>query len=353
MSSRMKTVEQRVDKFEDSQQQMDNKQELQVANQVKVNSEFEERLRKLELNSGTGTIREVDDRMDKSYNLLVYSVPESNSGDPKDRAEHDAAMIEAIMGRHLSIEGMNTENKVKFVRRLGARGEREDLRPILLGLKFTADIELVLDRTWMLSRSSSKAAQEINIVRDLTVRQRQKEADMVKDALKKNIERSTEEQDLNLVYKVVGRRGERREIRVPLRQGEILDRQGRVIREDGRDSGSNRRSTASRPLATGANSEPIGAAKVPDTAVPQNTTANNIANAKDNIVVENKGEENASKVDNKVSGDGWQPAVGKRGRASPSPDKVLKKSRGGAVAVLEIRNRFQRMAQEIFRGEEE
>ena len=111
-------------------------------------------------------------------------------------------------------------------------GEREEPRPILLGLKFTADIELVLDRTWMLSRSSSKAAQEINIVRDLTVRQRQKEADMVKDALKKNIERSTDEQDSNLVYKVVGRRGERRDIRVPLRQGEILDRQGRLIREN-------------------------------------------------------------------------------------------------------------------------
>ena len=74
MSSRMKTIEQRVDKFEDSQEQICNKQELQVAKQDKVNSEFEERLKKLELNSGSGTVREVDDRLDKSYNLVVHSI---------------------------------------------------------------------------------------------------------------------------------------------------------------------------------------------------------------------------------------------------------------------------------------
>ena len=34
---------------------------------------------------------------------------------------HDAAMIEETMERHLGIEGMNTENKVKFIRRMGVR----------------------------------------------------------------------------------------------------------------------------------------------------------------------------------------------------------------------------------------
>ena len=53
-------------------------------------------------------------------------------------------------------------------------------------------------------------------------------------------------------------------------------------------------------------------------------------------VGESKEAENASQVDNKVSGDGWQPAVGKRGRARPSPDKVLKKSMEGAVSGHEI-----------------
>jgi hypothetical protein len=61
-------------------------------------------------------------------------------------------------------------------------------------------------------------------------------------------------------------------------------------------------------------------------------------------------EQQASQMMNKESGDGWQPAAGKRGRASPSPDKVLKKLRGGGVTAM--KNKFQRMAEDIFRGEE-
>ena len=87
-------------------------------------------------------------------------------------------------------------------------GEGEEPRPMLLGLRFTADLELVLDRSWMLGQSKNSKAEQINIVRDLTARQRQREADMVKEACRKNLERSVEEQDLYLVYKVVGRKGE-------------------------------------------------------------------------------------------------------------------------------------------------
>ena len=51
----------------------------------------------------------------------------------------------------------------------------------------------------------------------------------------------------------------------------------------------------------------------------------------------------------KGSGD-WEPATGKRGRPSPSPDKVVKKVRG--VGVLELKNRFQQMAEGLFRAED-
>ena len=77
----------------------------------------------------------------------------------------------------MGIKDIDTDNKVKFIRRLGKRGEREEARPILLGLKFTADLELVLDRSWMLGQSKNSTAEEINIVRDLTARQRQRGRD--------------------------------------------------------------------------------------------------------------------------------------------------------------------------------
>ena len=65
MSSRMNKVEQKVEQVEAKQDKMEDKQELNVVKQDKVNNEFEERLRKLEQNSGSGVIKEVDDRMEK------------------------------------------------------------------------------------------------------------------------------------------------------------------------------------------------------------------------------------------------------------------------------------------------
>ena len=189
---------------------MEDRQELNVAKQEKVNSDFEDRLKKLELNSGSGAIREIDDRMDKSNNLVVHRVPESTSENASERSEHDGAIIKVLMEKCMAIKDMDTDNKIRFIRRLGGKGDREEARPILIGLKFTSDMELVLDRSWMLGKSSNKATQDINIVRDLTVRQRHREAYMVKEACKTNLDRNREEQDLNLVYKVVGRKGEKR-----------------------------------------------------------------------------------------------------------------------------------------------
>ena len=45
-------------------------------------------------------------------------------------------------------------------------------------------------------------------------------------AFKKNMERSKENIDANLAFKVVGKRGYRREILVPLRDGEFISEEG-------------------------------------------------------------------------------------------------------------------------------
>ena len=93
MSSRMNKVEQKVEQVEAKQDKLEDKQELNIVKQDNVNKEFEERLRKLEMNSGSGVIREVDDRMEKLNNLVVYRVPELASEDPSERQAHDTANI--------------------------------------------------------------------------------------------------------------------------------------------------------------------------------------------------------------------------------------------------------------------
>ena len=161
---------------------------------------------------------------------------------------------------------MDIEHKLRFIRRLGGRVDGADARPILLGLKFTADMELVLDRSWMLSQCNNQAARDINIVRDLTAKQRQREADMVTEASRKNLERIQEEIDQNIVYKVVGRKGEKREIKVALRQGEVLGSDGKVIRREDWARGTRRGDN--RPPRTGGKTEPLGKAR---TAVASET----------------------------------------------------------------------------------
>ena len=69
------------------------------------------------------------------------------------------------------------------------------------------------------------------------------------------MERSQDELDQNLVYKVVGRKGEKREIKVTLRQGEVDDT-GIVTRRDGWGWGNRR--DYDIPHVTGGNREPIG-----------------------------------------------------------------------------------------------
>ena len=242
-------------------------------------------------------------------------------------------------------------------------------RPILLGFKFTADLELILDRSWMLGQTNNKTAKDINIVRDLTAKQRQREADMVTEASRKNLERSQEEVEQNIVYKIVGRKGEKREIKVTLRLGEKLGDAGNVVRRDGWTRG-NRRDLV-RPIVTGGNSEPLGSSSVGSagggaagdggsaaggggaaSAARPVETPKQAAKTPKKKSPERKevgGQGDRVRAFNKESGDWeWEPATGKRGRQSPSPDKVLKKVRG--VGVLEVRNRFQQMAEDLFRA---
>jgi hypothetical protein len=189
----------------------------------------------------------------------------------------------------------------------------------------------------MLGQSKNSTAEQINIVRDLTARQRQREADMVKEACRKNLERSVEEVEQNMVYKVVGRKGDKREIKVPLRVSEVLDPEGRVTMGQGVGRGA-RSEGHGKTLATGANREPLGQQGPGE--------GHHAARPKPDVPVQLKSAEKGNKGEQQdVSGD-WQPASGKRGRPSPSPDKIVKKVKGGGV--LELKNRFQKMAEEVF-----
>ena len=68
-------------------------------------------------------------------------------------------------------------------------------------------------------------------MKDLTLKQRKNEEEMKKRVMRKNLTRSEEEVQGGLVWKMMGRRGERREVQVKLWDGETVNQEGWVVRE--------------------------------------------------------------------------------------------------------------------------
>jgi hypothetical protein len=102
---------------------------------------------------------------------------------------------------------------VRFAKRLGASDESSSSpRPLLVGFKAVTDCTAMLDKSPALSELDESWS-VINIVRDLTKGQRKEEKDLRDEATKNNSELS-EEDSLNWIWKVVGRRGERKLVRV-------------------------------------------------------------------------------------------------------------------------------------------
>ena len=88
-------------------------------------------------------------------------------------------------------------------------GSVDQPRPLLLIFKNKADRDMLLQRTPRLSKDVDDYWKSINVVPDLTLRQRKLEQDMYKRAEKRNLERNAEETSKNLCWKVLGKKGER------------------------------------------------------------------------------------------------------------------------------------------------
>ena len=129
---------------------------------------------------------------------------------------------------------MGVEKDIKFVRRLGARASdgdtgKRDPRPLLIGLVHKHHSELILENSWLLGEASNEVYRAVSVVKDLTLKQRAGERDLYKEAAMKNLGRTQEQQQENMSFKVVGRRGSKREILAPLRLGEVINSVGEVI----------------------------------------------------------------------------------------------------------------------------
>ena len=242
VNAKVEEIKKDLKLMEEKQDQADLREQLRDTKVVSQATELEalrERMAKLEADSGAQTLREVDDRKSRETNLVFYRIPEVDKAERVEvRKEGDEKRVRLVL-REI---GASSTIQMKFSRRIEEKHDEQEARPLLVGFDSVQTKDSILEKSHMLSRSRHEGLKEVTIVPDLTARQRKDEQDKTIEVKKKNLSRSVDEQSKNLFYKVVGRKGARREILAPLLPGEYMDKDGLVLRErrEGRHlSGSN------------------------------------------------------------------------------------------------------------------
>lgn len=174
---------------------------------------------KIQENAAAAVFSEMRERDNRRSNLVVHglSEPEATVTNTDERKEVDMEKFQVLCDK---IEcGVKVRESVRFAKRLGARPAQADQpRPLLLGLKEDGSRQKVLDNARKLA-DMEETWPDVSIVLDLTLMQRNEEQRLRKEAEKSNGEMSDEERK-NWLYKVIGRRGERRVVKTSVEEEE-------------------------------------------------------------------------------------------------------------------------------------
>jgi hypothetical protein len=152
---------------------------------------------------------ELRDRKDKELNIIMHGLEECEgtglSGPEK--MEHDAtAGLQCFTDAGVRLQ----LSEVKFCRRVGPKGEKA--RPLVMGFYSQAVRNRVLRADF--------GEQGVTVGPDLTKRQREEEADIWREKETKNLNRTAEEKEKNLWWRIVGPKGDRRLVLGPARTQE-------------------------------------------------------------------------------------------------------------------------------------
>ena len=228
--ARIGNVEASVEAVVTKQDQLEEKnssQDTRMDLQDKLIKELQEQLGKVQGGSGEKVLEEMAERGSRERNVICHKCPESSASVPENAREDDMTGTQGLFD-HLGLN-MRANHVLIGLRRLGKVREDGQARPLLLIFRNKQDRDNLLEKAPRLSKDQEEYWREINIVADLTQKQRQLEQNMFKRAEAQNLSRTNDEQSKNFCWKVLGRRGERVLRQVELRQGEIVNMEGKVV----------------------------------------------------------------------------------------------------------------------------
>jgi hypothetical protein len=147
---------------------------------------------------------EMTRREERRKNIILHGLQESREADGRRRMEEDKAKLDEVF----TILDVNVvaENDVEFCRRAGEKSDRP--RPLIVGFFMEWSKEIVLKHAKRLMNSNMS---EVTIVPDLTDKQRRAEKELEGEAARRNRDELNEDDVAkNLIWKVVGKKGQKR-----------------------------------------------------------------------------------------------------------------------------------------------
>ena len=195
--------------------------EEQSREAIRIGQENEKELRKLREDvekgrdkteqqiekSKAGVFAELDNREARKKNIVVYGMEEAEMAEGRQRLEYDKKELDKIF---TAIDvNISASEDVEFCRRVGEKGPQA--RPLVVGFFTEWSKSIALKNSKHLATSDME---NISIVPDLTQQQRRAEKSLQTEAERRNQEELTDEDvSKNLVWRVVGKRGQKRLIK--------------------------------------------------------------------------------------------------------------------------------------------
>ncbi len=150
---------------------------------------------------------ELREREVRRLNVVIHGLEEVGPGvtGNRERMEEDKRRCEVLFK---ALGSRTNANSMRFCRRIGEKGPTP--RPVVVGLCQEGEKNFLLSKARNLLNTNFR---EVTIVPDLTKRQRAGETKLKEEAEKRNQQLTRQDQDNNMKWLVVGRRGEKRLIK--------------------------------------------------------------------------------------------------------------------------------------------
>ena len=179
---------------------------------------------KVQEDAAVAVFSEMKERENRRDNIVVHELaePADTVTDGGERAAADLDKFQELV--NLIEVDVRVGQAVRFCKRIGEK-KPEKPRPLLLGFKDPVAKEQVLANTRKLAQAEEPWV-SVSVVQDLTRRQREEDGRLRKQAEEKNTSMDQEEAK-NWIWKVVGRRGQRRLVRARREREEMAPPTGR------------------------------------------------------------------------------------------------------------------------------